>query len=127
MGEYVLILNLDKIEYISGLDITIPGRGYSFGIKLGSSLHGEVSNLLSFLCSHTSTYGKQMWAGDKILISGDYVIELQHIMKELINEKGPYKNVTKEAIEAWNRAQMSPELEWKVNYLHRSKIVCQKI
>ena len=75
MGQYFLIVNVDKREYIDG-------HRLGAGIKLWELAANGVGNLLIFLCRKSSEGGggdiqkdykhAGRWAGDRIVVVGDY-------------------------------------------------------
>jgi hypothetical protein len=118
MSEYQYVVNFDKNEYLCGLDIMEEGKGYAPGIKLSSIFYPNVfPALVAFMISDTGAYGKQRWAGHRIIVAGEYG-EHRDIY-EAINRPlliSHFSNITKEAIEAWNKAEMSPKLVHRPKY-----------
>lgn len=98
MGQYYLIVNLTKKEYLC------PHKA-GCGLKAGQVATGPVSHLLSSLLLNNegdAPYGG--WAGDRIVIAGDYAEQdrpgelprMPNLYRRC--EAGEYRDITNETL-----------------------------
>lgn len=105
MGQYYFVCNLDKREYLH------PHK-FGDGLKLlefGSSSNGTMSGLAVLLADGNGRGGGDIevktptivgsWAGDRIVISGDYADGGKFIDDALLSEWRAKKNLDKRSIE----------------------------
>jgi len=100
MGQYYLIVNLDKKEYINP-------HGVGCGIKAWEICAGDVARLLPFLLRRSDNWGggdprdeykyDGHWAGDRIVMIGDY--DSSGLYNEVYEK---YKDITLEVAEEFN-------------------------
>jgi len=113
MGEYFVIANLDKKEFLSP-DI------FATGVKLfeiAASDCGAMTGLTILLSSQTeddkdSIYGR--WAGDRIIIAGDY--SNVEVYEDCIID-GKYENISEDVIlklceRPWYRERIMERLKF---------------
>jgi len=100
MGQYYLIVNLDKKEYISPHVV-------GCGVKAWEICAGDVARLLPFLLRKSDDWGggdphdgykyDGRWAGDRIVMIGDY--DSSGLYYEVYEK---YKDITLEVVEEFN-------------------------
>jgi len=100
MGQYYLIVNLDKKEYIDPLVV-------GCGVKAREICASDVARLLPFLLRKSDKWGggdprdeykyDGHWAGDRIVMIGDY--DSSRLFHKVHEE---YKDITLEVVEEFN-------------------------
>lgn len=102
MGEYCLIINTTKKEYINPIEVVLSDKNYGVGIKPPGVCHNESMYLLGTLLLHTKTTGIKDWAGDNIEIIGDYG-DTERLYTQIDYKKHGWKNITEQAINNFNQ------------------------
>lgn len=93
MGQYFLIVNTTKREFLD------PHQ-FGDGLKLGELNGGQVMHALVAMLSSGAemdggaVYGR--WAGDRIVIAGDYAQDGEHVPEDMMKEilDGRHKSLT---------------------------------
>lgn len=103
MGQYFLVIDLDKKEYISPHEL-------DSGAKLWEICANNISRVLPFLLRMSSETGggdihegyvtAGRWAGDRIVVVGDY--DRSHLYQDAI-ESGEYKDISEQVKKDYNK------------------------
>ncbi len=124
MGQYFIIVNIDKKEYINPHTIGMPA-------KLWEICANKLGGLLIFLLRKSDQTGggdikenyeyAGRWAGDRILVIGDYDSSgLYDIALE------QYKDISKEVAEEYNDFIELEELKIKIEYIRPDTVITRK-
>lgn len=80
MGQYYLTCNLDRQEHLHPHTL---GDGLKL-VEFGSSSQGTMTALAALLCMRGGTESfRGPWAGDRVVVAGDYADEGNHLPPEL--------------------------------------------
>ena len=72
MGQYFLIANIDKKQFIDPGNFKTKADGPGYSMKLHHICKGKLAGVLPFLLTSSDYYPSMgSWAGDRIIMIGD--------------------------------------------------------